>query len=348
MHATRSPYASTFSKHRLLLCAPVLLALAISVWVVVGTPKVYVSSASLWTDNAPPAPSALSQSDPALRTPAAQSQLYLEELLATRDFRLTVGRNSPLAAYVTAHPSSGFGPTALLSKIRHAPSVDDRLVSALGSKNVTSAAVGPEVLSISFKGPNPMVAEGTLKVLIADFVKQANQDRTARDQATLTYYKSLMDEASKAVASAQQAVASYLVTHPLSAQPDPALTPLTQAASSAEAQLVNATANYDQTFDATQLETTATLRIIDAPQPPTGPSGGKKKTALAIVAGLFAGAVVSVVGLALLTGKATASARPQEPTADESVSPNGSGADADVITMESVLSEVGRPKMSQP
>jgi len=297
-------YRQTFRQHRVLFCMPIVIALLISVWYALGAPKSYQSTANVWFDNTAPGASSLTQTDPTARPPAAQKQLLLTELLATRDFRLTVGRKGPLAAYLATHKDTGFGPTALLSKLQGASSVDDRTVSALGSKQVTSVVSGPQVLEVAYKGPDPAVAAGTLSALIDEFKRQDTAALSAKAQANVDYYKSQVDSASKAFSLAQSNITDYLSTHPSRPDPDLNLTTLTEAATVASTQLSDATSKWNQgNVDLAHVEDANSYRVIDAPRAPAGPVGGKKRALLAVLAGLFAGALVSLLGVIAVTSR---------------------------------------------
>jgi hypothetical protein len=327
-----------FSRHRVLFCVPIVLALVIAGWTVVGAAKSYQSSTSIWFDNAPPLPSSETQSDPTIRPPAAQRQLVLNELLGTRDFRLNIGRNGPLAAYLSSHPSRSSGPMALLPKLRGgATPLEERIVSALSTKQVTSTVLGPQVLSISVRSVSPAVAAGTLQALLDEFNRQENDANQAQAKAASTYYKDLADSASKAAAAAQSNINGYLQTHPVRADADPNLSTLTGAASAASAKLADANNNLNQaTIALAHLSDTSALRILDKPNVPTGATGGgKKKLLLGVFAGLFAGALVSLLGLIALVAA-------DKTTRGEAAEQDGSQEDVEDEIGLSVIGRVNR------
>src|SRR5205085_10624649 len=123
---------------RLLFSLPVVLTTLLAVWFVLATPKTYEAGASLWVDTPPPGASSLNQTNTSILSPAAQSQQLLSELLTTRQFRLTIGHQGPMAQYFAAHPSQGWGPTALLAKLRGSKSVDDQTAAALAVGHVVT------------------------------------------------------------------------------------------------------------------------------------------------------------------------------------------------------------------
>ena len=305
-------YASVFRRHRVLFSMPIVLALFLAVWTVLVTPKQYTSTASLWFDNAPPAPSAQTQADTTLRPPAAQQQLVLNELLATRGFRLSVGRGGPLTEYLAGHAPSGRGPMDLVAKLLgRSTALDDRVLSALGPKHVTSTVLGPQVLSISLRGPTPEVAVGTLTALMDQFNQQTDNGRQLHAQASVGYYKDVVAAASTAAATAQKNLDTYVAAHPAPSANDPTFTTLSQAAAAAATRLNDANNSLNQaSVDAAHIADSATVRVLDPPVTPTGPTAGRKKaTLLAIFAGLFAGCVVSLLGVVALASRQASRAR---------------------------------------
>jgi hypothetical protein len=317
-------YIQTFSRHRVLLCTPIALAVLISAWFVLGAPKSYQSTASLWLDNAPPNQSSVANTNPAILPPANQEQSVLTELLATRQFRLAVGHAGPLATYLAHHGVAGWSPSALLARLRGTGSLDDRIDSSLGH-GVSSTVAGPQVLQVSLQGPTPAVAAATLNALLTEFNQDRSSTRRTRAEATTAYYEGQLQAAQKALDGAQQALTSYRAGHPgATVGQDAALRALVLAEKTAAQHLTAAHTGLDQaSIDAASpLSSAAAFRVLDAPSAPTGPVGGKKKAILAIVAGLFVGGIISLlgtVGLTALEGEAgEAPARPRKARAPRS------------------------------
>jgi uncharacterized protein involved in exopolysaccharide biosynthesis len=296
-------YRATFLRHRRLLLAPIALSVVLAVWTVAGSPKAYESSASLWIDNPPPLPSSLTETNPTIRPPAEQQQLLLDELLKTRDFKLRVGREAPLARHLAENPSAGWGPMALLSRLRGGPALEARIIEALSPKRFMSIIAGPQVLQLSYSGPTPAVAAGTLKALIAEFDRRQAQLGLQRGESTLAYYRAQAAAASKAVIDARQGVADYVGANPGISASDPHLRAVRRAEQSAGRELAKATAKLNQVASDMRQSSSgkAGLHVIDAPRVPDGPMSGKKLLVLALVGGLFAGSLISLLGLIVLT-----------------------------------------------
>jgi uncharacterized protein involved in exopolysaccharide biosynthesis len=286
-------YLETYRRHRRLFLLPLVLGAAVAVWINLAAPKLYGSSASLWSETAGGASTA-SGAPP----PAAQDQSMLNELLTTRYFRNTLARKSPLASYLEQHPAEGWGPSALMAKLKAAPTEDARIEAALSVKRVTSVVEGPHVLRINFEATSPTVAVATLRELVAEFGKQRNLLR--RD--ALTTANDAVASASKTLSDVRTNLSAYRQDHPVSTSTDPQLKALGLAERNAVTQLGNATEVLNQATTAVLngASVQTTLRVIDAPKLPTGPSTGKKRLLLAMMAGLFGGGLISILGILAL------------------------------------------------
>jgi uncharacterized protein involved in exopolysaccharide biosynthesis len=307
-------YRQTFRRHRRLLLLPIALATFVALWSVVGSPKSYQSSASLWVDTGPGLDSSVANANPALPSPAEQEQSVLAELLQTRNFRLTVGRQGPLANYLATHSGRGWGPTSLLSALRGGDSLAHRTVTALSGKQVTTTIEGPQVLQISYVGPTPAVATGTLKSLLGELERKSSLLAQSRGRQTVAFYREQLDGAQKVVGDARQQVAAYLAQHPGAVgATDPMLRALKQAQGQATARLARATTNFNLASSAVQPAATSpsTIEVLDPPAAPTGPVSGKKKALLGLIGGLFAGALISFLGIVALTPGTPEAATPE-------------------------------------
>lgn len=288
-----SRYLDTYRQHRLLFLLPLLIGLTLAIWSNVGAPKLYRSGTSLWSDTAGGSSNDLTGAPP----PAVQEQTMLNELLKTQYFRTNVARRGPLEAYVKQHTSEGWGPGALLSKLRGPPTLDERIATALSSKRVTSLVLGPHVLKISYDGATPSVSYETLRAVVKEFEKQRGVLRAD----ALTSYKDAVAAASKALADARSDVATYVREHPSTPQSDPQMLALIHAERNALDQLSGATEGLRQTATAGLGSSQMTLRVVDPPEVPLGPYGRHKRFALSIFAGLFVGALISFLGIFALT-----------------------------------------------
>jgi len=274
-------YKETFARHRLLFSLPVVLAAMVSLLFVLSAPKVYQAEATLWVDTPPPAGSSLNNPNPAVLTPATQAQQVLGELLTSRSFRLAIGERGGLKKYLASHPS-GFSLTGLL---RGKAPLDNRVAAALDAKHVVLSINGPQVLAISLKGPGPAVAANTLWALIDQFKLKRSELGIQRAETLINFFQHRVDAAQTALETASTPQDANTASNQLRT--------MTRGLNQARFNL-NALRRQNNTFE---------IVVQDQPTPPPGPVSGKKKAVFAVVAGLFVGALVSFLGIVLLSGR---------------------------------------------
>jgi hypothetical protein len=283
----------TYRQHRLLFLLPLLIGMVLALWANLGKPALYRSSTSLWSDTAGGSANDLSGAPP----PAAQEQTTLNELLQTQYFPKAVAKRGPLEKYLTTHTSDGWGPGAVMAKLRGPATLDDRIASALSAKRVTSLVLGPHVLKINYDGPTPDVSYQTVKALVKEFEIQ----RTALRANALNAYRDSVASASKALRDARTEIATYIREHPGVSASDPQMQSLVHAERNALDQVAAATQGLGQAATSGVGSSEATLRIVDPPEIPTAAYSTHKKMAFSIFAGLFVGALVSILGIVALT-----------------------------------------------
>jgi uncharacterized protein involved in exopolysaccharide biosynthesis len=287
-------YSEVFRAYRLRFLVPVVLAGLIALWAGFSAPKMYRAGATLWSDS-PDASSAVFGAQP----PATQDQQLLDELLTTRFFEESVARSSPLGAYLRTHTSDRGGPSALLARLRGPKSYDDRLAAALGAKRVTSEVKGPHVLDVNYDAQTPELAMKTLNALI----KQFRIQRTALQADALAASQKQVTSAAQTLTATREKLSRYLGQHPGAGRNDPELQALAIAEREAATTLANASDTMNQATVAVANGSgdQTVLKVIDSPQLPTAPTTGKKKLVETFVGGLFAGAIVSFLGVFTLT-----------------------------------------------
>jgi len=289
-------YLETFRRHRRVFLLPLVLGAALALWANLAAPKLYRSSTALWSESSGGSASETLGAPP----PAAQDQSMLNELLTTRYFRNNLAERSPLAKYLGEHRSDGWGPTALLAKLKPPKTEDDRIALALNSKRVTSSVDGPHVLRINFDAESPTLSVATLRVLVQEFRKQ----RSALRRDALAVSQTQVAAAAKTLLTVRTDLGNYRREHPsTNTSSDPQLRALAAAERNAVEQLSGVTDALNQATTAVLngAAVGTTLRVVDAPKLPTGPSTGKKRLAKALLAGLFAGALMSILGIVGLT-----------------------------------------------
>jgi uncharacterized protein involved in exopolysaccharide biosynthesis len=299
-----SAYRETFRRRRVLLSLPIVIATLIGAWLVIGAPKSYDSTVSLWVDNPASSTSSIQDLNPSLTPPSQQEQTILSELLATDTFDQQVASQSSLGSYLASNPSTGSGPTALLGKLSGGGgSIANRIAAALSAKNVVSAVPGPQILQITYSGPTPEVSQSTLKAIVAVLQKETARYLAQHNQASLGYDESQVQTARTAVSTARDAENAYLAQHPGANQGDPAMAALISNVAAATSQLAQANSALTAA-KAANSGAAGNATVIDAPDLPASPTGGKKKEIEGVLGGLIAGIFISLLGtIALTRGK---------------------------------------------
>jgi hypothetical protein len=300
-------YVEAFFRHKLLLITPVVLALIMGMWYVSSQPVAYQSSATVWFDTPLPNPSSVDVA-PQGTTPAQGAQVVLQELLGTRQFLVNIGHRGPLGTYLANHHATKRGPTTLLSKLvstvkggsAGAAPIDDRIVSTL-TPAFTVTPTGPQVLRVTMTSWAAGAIPGTLTALIAEYASEVTSIRGSRDQASLAYYKTQLDDARKTLATANSEVSDYQSSHPdATVVNDPTFDQLQRSAILA---LNNYTTVEQQLNQAGLALSNANfaggVRTLDPPLTPSAVSH-RKKAIFAGVAALLLGIFVSILALTAL------------------------------------------------
>jgi uncharacterized protein involved in exopolysaccharide biosynthesis len=311
-----SRYVETFFRHKLLLTAPVVIALVLSVWYATSQKPSYTTTTSIWIDTPLPGQSSLDGYNGP--SPAAQAQSLLQELVATRDFDVKAGHRGPLPSYLAAHPAAPSKLSKLLSFIKKSSSaqapLDDRLVGALNGA-VGSSVAGPQVLKVSLTGADPAVLPGTLEAVVAEYSDEINALRDDRNRASLDYLQQRLDAATTVLTKARSDELQYLTEHPTSALTtvvDPAFSALAETVSSATDAYNSAKGSYDQLSQArTAIGAASAFHVIDQPEGAFPVSHSKRKI-FAGVAGLLFGVVISALAITALTAADKAARHPED------------------------------------
>lgn len=308
----------TFRAHRKLLSLPLLVGMLVAAYFVVAHKPSFTSTASLWVDTAPPVASSVgasANSVPLNTTPAAAEQGVLAELLATQHFALSVARHSLLGHYL-----AGRGPL-----YKTAP-------AALEAQQVTAIAAGPQVLQITYKGPTRAVTTSALAAIVAELEQDGTSLTSQHEQQAVSYYAAQVSLAQRTVAVARSQAQAYLLAHPhASSQTDPNLSALTSSENASVQQLAQANTALGQAA-ANRTGPGWLVQVIDHPSVPQSLALRKSKMLETILAGLFGGALVSLLGTIALAPRrreawedelfdeamfADSSRRPQPPRPEE-------------------------------
>jgi hypothetical protein len=286
-------YLQTLRRHRRLFVVIVIAAVASAMWMNLGAPKMYRAGLALYAD-APGAAEQLNGAPP----PAALEQTTLNELLTTRHFRDKVAHGGPLAAYLKSHPVEGWGPGAIVASLRGGGgALDPRIEGALSPKRVTSAVLGPHVLEINYDAPSPALARETLQVLIREY----QVERVALPDGSLASYRQQLEQTSAAVRAARKNLRRYVRRHSGSGSSS-TFKKLTAAERAAIHRLADAAKTLQLASSAAVGPAPEqTVRVIDGATLPKAPTTGHKQLVKTMLAGLFAGLLVSGLGVVALT-----------------------------------------------
>lgn len=283
-------YRETFSRHRIVLILPIVIALLFSGWYVHKQPKTYETAMNLWFDTPAPGTSSLEQL-PSGNTPALQGQAQLQEFLSTAQFLVKVGHRGPLASQLKAVVKPG----------TTAKQLDADITRTL-QKAFYITVSGPQVVRVVMTGHYPQYMAGTLQAVADEYVAEVSGTLKTRSTSSVTYYESQVKLAQALLDSANSAVVAYQRSHPTAApNSDPTYTQLTQAAFQAQSNLTTLQNNLQQAkLDQQNVTTQTEFHVIDPPGAPTAVSTRKHQLLIA-AAGLCAGVVISILALSALT-----------------------------------------------
>jgi uncharacterized protein involved in exopolysaccharide biosynthesis len=279
-------YLELFFRHRLLLTAPLLIALVAGVGWGLTRDRTYKATASVWTDAPIPNDSTVGTRPVNDTTPSAGQQELLTELLATRTFQLSVANDSPMAKDLQG---------------RSATDVESALNGMAGKIEVSTA--GPQVVTVSVKDTDPQMATGISSSLVKQFIAAETDRIQRRVNAQLTYDKQQLTESAEALSTAQAALARYTRAHPDAGASDGTITQLTAAVTTAQQQ--NATAAEAVTKDNALLAHVADNSVLEVIDQPTSayPQSRMKPLVIGGIGGLLAGGTLVIVALLVLMAR---------------------------------------------
>jgi capsular polysaccharide biosynthesis protein len=282
-------YLRTFRRHKLLVIAPVVLALVIGLGYELTSPRSYHSQATLWADTPVPASSTVLSTSPPAQSPASQAASVLSEMLATNQFLTELGKRSPYAAYLRQHPGA-----------------IDTVFASL-QKDTSVSVLGPQVMGVTYQSSDPATTAPMARAISSAFVVQLLALQRTRDQQEITYDKQNEQTALDALNSQQKQLSEYLAAHPqpAGATVDPTVTQLSGNVADAEQVYGNAVAAYNATqLGLSSAADSSALHVIDQPAI-VSVAGHKKKIVEGGIGGLFLGGVISLLLLSWLVSKDT-------------------------------------------
>lgn len=282
-------YVEAYFRHPILLMLPVLVAVAASSAYVVRQPNAFRGGASLWCDTPVPNPSSIFGGS-SQQSPAETQRAVLTELLLARTFLEKVGEKAVPSRYGTNGPKAR---------------ADDALFQL--ARDVQVSTGGPHLLLVSTTGGTPRRASQLADAVMRTYIDEVNDTQRARAQSSLVFYRSQMDEASKALSDARAKLTQYAQANqgggPAGTATDATIAQLTEQVSGAQA-------NYDKAKgDASSAQLvissgsdSGVVRVFDPATASPVPVGRRKKLVFAGAAGIFGGLMVSFLAILLLVG----------------------------------------------
>jgi uncharacterized protein involved in exopolysaccharide biosynthesis len=316
-------YLETFYRHRLLLLAPVLLAVLFGVALVGVRQPMYESSAMIWLDGPAmdtgvPANSTLTLAD--------QQAGVISELLSTHAFTAKVAQRGGLSDYLQqTNPQGGW-----LSRLRSivgggsgwSVSVSGSDQNGIGdaaytvlNRNLKVAADGPQIVALSFDAPSAGVAQSTLRAVIDQFSDETLDVRRAQSQTVVDFFQQQVTDQAATLSAADARVAAYAAQHPKAGSTDLTLVALQRSDDLARQRYEGLLSELDQAkLDQAALNQAGGtgLRLIDPPNLPAARVGSTSTLVHAGIAGLAAGLLIMLFCLLALTAADNSLHRPED------------------------------------
>lgn len=311
-----SRYLEAFFRHPIAVLTPLVLAVVASAAYSLAQPREYTASATVWFS-----PSGPQDASGAVVLPdtssGAKAVAVFQEFLKSTAFDLRVGRDGKLAEYYAANAPSSTGLGGLLRTLTtkvgltgrgpglSGGALDDQVVTAVTS-DVVVAASGPQLVSITVKGPSSETVAATATAVYSTFSDEVIAARKAVLQSNVRYYQVSADDARTAVGSADAALSEYLSDHTRSKSQLVSGTDVTENA------LVDALTQAHQHYQAavdrlnqSQLAldgvvADAGFHVVDPAQVPGGPVSITRHVLLGAVGGLFVGVLLMLCLLVVL------------------------------------------------
>src|SRR5712692_2513379 len=146
-------YLQAYFRHPILLTAPLIIALTVSIAYGLRQPRKYQAGASVWCDV--PVPSESTIFTGTTQPPSAAQAAVLSELLQTHEFLMNIGNRGPWGGYLASHDQAA----------------DDRLVQQLSGK-IAVGTPGPHVMTISADGTSASDALALAKAVTEAYISE--------------------------------------------------------------------------------------------------------------------------------------------------------------------------------
>jgi len=280
-------YVQTFFRHPFLLAAPLVIAVVCGLALISRQPRKYSAGATLWCDVPVPSQSTIFNGSTA--APAAGQAAVLSELLQTHEFLVKVAQTGPWADFLASH----------------SPAQVDQLLGSLG-RSISVTAPGPHLMVINALRPSSDEALALAKATTDTYIKEVNDTQHSRAVSSVGFYQLEVDAAQKALAAAQNQLATYQAANPAGSGPlgalgDAKLAQLVQSVTSAQNSVNQAQANQQgASLGLTSLTDAGALRVYDAPRLSSVPVSRRKAIIFVGAGSVLAGGMVSLFALLYL------------------------------------------------
>ena len=321
-------YLEAFYRYRLLIAAPLVIALMAGAGIVMIQPRTYEASTKIWVDA-----TFLGQrtTDNAYITPAEAQSAVLLELLKTRSFAIKAGARFDLAGElidedIHAAPDLRARAAALLKGHLQPPPpseptqrlLDDQSYTLI-SQHTKVVVSGPNVITVSFDHHDRGLAARAAQAITDQFLIEVLSGQQAQAKAATTFYGGQLKGAQATLAATDGKIYDYLSSHAdqraPNAVPDVALTALRRDDDDARQRYYALLTKMDDAQLQAAIAAQATpngYRIIDNAQVPSSPLSAVKIYLASVGATLVAGLLLSLLALLALAAGDTSLRRPEE------------------------------------
>jgi uncharacterized protein involved in exopolysaccharide biosynthesis len=319
-------YLETFYRHRLILVAPVVLVLLISVSIVYFQPRAYDATSKLWVDKDLLGTTAV---DTSFSAPADTQVAVLQELLKTRSFAVKVAARGPLvAALLSRRAAAAKDPVAQLSNVVQGKSTSnapltqeqqDDLVYTTISAAAKADSSGPNIVTVTYQDADPDIAAAVAQGIVDQFIVELLSNQRAQAATAADFYTGQVKSAEVDLSAKDAAVYNYLTAHPeqqlASAIPDLTVSQLRRDDDLARTRYESMLSKLDNANLQAQLANDPTpsgLRVIDPALSPRRPVSRTTQLLEAGGAGLISGLGLMLLCLVVLTLADTSLRHPAE------------------------------------
>ena len=319
-------YLETFYRHRLILIAPVMLTLLISVAVIYVQPRAYDATAKLWVDRDLLGTTAV---DTSFSAPADTQVAILQELLKTRSFGVKVAARGPLLGALLSRRADALkDPTAQFSAAIQgkstssgplSPDQQDDLVFTTLTAGAKADSSGPNIVTVTYRDADPDIAAAVAQGIVDQFIVELLSNQRAQATAAADFYTGQAKTAQVDLSAKDAAVFNYLSAHPeeqlTTAIPDLTLSQLRRDDDLARTRYEGLLGKLDSAnlqVEVANNSAPSGLRVIDPAISPRKPVARTTQLLEAGAAGLISGLGLMLLCLIGLTLADTSLRHPEE------------------------------------